>query len=122
MPKKRTSLAAVADAMMADRLDAKAVMTTGAKLGGQPAKAGKKAAPVAAAKQTRNAIVNAERDAELVRTSVYIPLIALKKLKELALLAGPTKKVNEFFMEGIDKVFAAHGLPSIAEMVSKNED
>lgn len=121
MPKKRTSLADVAEDLL-PQLKAPPVATReSAKPRQQVAE---KIAPVTAGRRSQNTIGEAAQDAELIRTSVYIPLAAYKKLNELALSEsqGARKRVNDYFVEGIDAVFAKRSLPSIAELVGKDEE
>lgn len=121
MPKKKTSLTAVADRMLSERSAGRVTGDENAKPRKQVAK---KAAPVAVGRRTQNTIVEAAQGAELIRTSVYIPLAVYKKLNELALSEshGARKKVNEYFVEGIDAVFAKRGIAPIAELVGKDDE
>lgn len=119
MAKKRTSLAAVADALMSE--PSKTGSVTERNSASQFAK--KKAAPVEEQRKG-NTIAEASDSAETIRTSVYIPLAVYKKLNELAITesTGLKKKVNDYFLEGIDEVFAKRGLPPIAKLIKRSEE
>lgn len=58
-----------------------------------------------------------------VRFGVYVPPSAMKALYDLAHEESGVKrkKVNDYFLEGIDRVFAERGLPSIAQLTEQDE-
>lgn len=121
MPKKRTSLADVAEELLPQFKAGPVVTRKSAKAQQQVAE---NAAPVTVGRRSQNTIGEAAQGAELIRTSVYIPLAAYKKLNELALAEsqGARKRLNDYFVEGIDAVFAKRNLPSIAELIGKDEE
>jgi hypothetical protein len=56
----------------------------------------------------------AKGESELFRTSLYLSRTVHDKLREIAF--HERKKVNELFMEGLDKVLAERGFPSTDEL------
>jgi hypothetical protein len=71
------------------------------------------AAPVDSAKVQQTA-QPAKGEAELFRTSIYLPKAAHDKLQEIAFHEG-RKKVHDLFIEGIDAVLIKRGYRTTAE-------
>lgn len=57
----------------------------------------------------------AKGEAELFRTSIYLPKAAHDKLQEIAFHEG-RKKVHDLFIEGIDTVLTKRGYATTAEL------
>jgi hypothetical protein len=58
--------------------------------------------------------VAAKGEAEMFRTSLYLSRNVHDKLREIAF--HERKKVNDLFMEGLNKVLAARGFPTTDEL------
>jgi hypothetical protein len=52
-----------------------------------------------------------------VKTSLYLPPQAHRKLKEIALATDC--KVHDIVIEGINKMLASHGYPTVSELAKK---
>jgi hypothetical protein len=65
--------------------------------------------PVAAAKP-----VGRKAQPDIVHTSVYLPKLVHRKLKEIAFHTD--RKIHDIIMEGIDETLKRHGHPTSAEL------
>ena len=65
--------------------------------------------------EMKEAQTPAKNEADMFRTSVYIPRAVADKLHEIAFHEG-RKKVHDLFMEGIDAVLSKRGYATTAEM------
>lgn len=54
---------------------------------------------------------------ETAKTTVYVPRLVFEQWRELAFTER--KKMHDYLLEGLDRVFADRGLKSIAELKSK---
>lgn len=56
---------------------------------------------------------------EPAKTTVYAPKVVFEQWRELAFTER--KKMHDYLLEGLDRVFKDRGLKSIAELTGKNE-
>jgi hypothetical protein len=56
----------------------------------------------------------AEYNRATTRTSLYIPRVAYRKIKEIAI--ADDRRPHDVIMEGIDLVLAKYGFPSVAKL------
>lgn len=99
--KKRTSL----DMLIAPVSEPKAATVKKSN-----AKPKKEASETAAAKPT-------EDKGDVVKSSMYIPKPVYEQLRNLAF--DERKKIHDYVVEGIDRVFADRGLKPIAELLGE---
>lgn len=86
----------------------------------RPSVFGTVAVPAPAAQPVAEATVvapakPAKGEAELFKTSIYLPMAVKDKLEEIAFHEG-RKKVHDLFIEGIDAVLQKRGYATTAEM------
>lgn len=66
-------------------------------------------------RQVRSAASPARRERpEIVHSSVYLPRLVWRALREIAL--EHDKKVHDLILDGIDSILKRHGRPSVAEL------
>ena len=65
--------------------------------------------------QVQASTTPAKGEADLFRTSIYLPKAAHDKLQEIAFHEG-RKKVHDLFMEGIDAVLSKRGYATTSEL------
>jgi hypothetical protein len=73
----------------------------------------KKAAPVA----EKPAKAKASGKGEIAKTTVYVPLPVYEQWRELAFTER--KKMHDYLIEGLDRVFQNRGLKSIEELTGE---
>lgn len=85
--------------------------------------ASKKASPIAASEKPEPASEDKAAKAEMVKTSIYLPLPVYRELNQLAVNESHTsrKKMHDYFLESIDLLLKSKGRPGIAELVKKAE-
>lgn len=55
-----------------------------------------------------------KKQIEVKKTSIYIPQAAFEQLRELSFTED--KKMHDYFLEGLDRVFKHRGLKSLSEL------
>lgn len=101
--------------------------TTGTAAKRQTGGTGQAAAPAVDATQNEAPEAKARRKWDENKCSLYLPHpVVYKALLDLQHaergIGTKKKKLNDYFLEGIDRVFADRGLPSIEELIKKAEE
>jgi hypothetical protein len=60
-----------------------------------------------------------KRRPQVKQQTAYLPLPVYRQLRELAFVEE--RKMHDYLLQGLDKVFQEKGLKSIAELTSKQE-
>ena len=81
-----------------------------------------KAAAPTTAKEIASPIEKSVKEAkkakeEIAKTTIYAPKVVFEQWRELAFTER--KKMHDYLLEGLDRVFADRGLKSIADLMGK---